>query len=89
MAGEGVRRGLPWFSLPLSLLRVCARRERQRPGLGHSHPRRKSLSLQALLLPGWGEWEGGWGSSCQQERSHLPMPTPPYPALAKDAPSCS
>ena len=55
MVEEGVWRGLPWFSLPLSLLRVCVRRKRAEVGarsqLLHDSP---FPSGHPLSVGGWG-----------------------------------
>ena len=76
--GEGMWRGLSWFSPPLSLLRVCVRRERAEAGAGSQLPQESPFPSGHLLSVGDGlGGGGGWGSSCQQERPGHPSPFAP------------
>ena len=52
--GEGMWRGLSWFSLPLSLLRVCVRREHAEAGAGSQLPQEIPFLSRHLLSVGGG-----------------------------------
>lgn len=80
--GEGIWRGLPWFSLPLSLLRACVRRERAEARAGSQLPQESPFpSGHPLSVGALGGGRGGWGSSCQRERPGHPSPLCPQLSL--------
>lgn len=78
VVGEGVRRGLPWFSLPLSLLRVCVRRERAEAGAGSQPPQEGPFPSGHLLsVRGWGVG-GEAGAPAVNRRGPDTYPRPPH-----------